>query len=228
MVSKTLFANGATLKGPAGRPQLYKNDGKGHFTDVAIKAGLTQTGWAQGVCAGDYDNDGHTDLLVTYYGTNRLYRNRGNSTFEDATAKANLPTTAVRADQAVFLDYDRDGRARLIRRQLYRLESRKTAPRPGHPHLRVEGLKVMCGPPRPPSRATSSTATTAKAFTDVSEAAGILKPGGRCGLGATAADFDNDGWPDIYVACGAIASLLFHNNHDGTFEERGVEAERRV
>src|SRR5260370_34777350 len=91
--------NGSTLTGKAaegGRLQLYHNDGKGHFTEVAAKAGLTQVGWAQGVCAGDYDNDGHPDLLVTYYGHNVLYRNSGDGTFEDATARAGLPGAGTR------------------------------------------------------------------------------------------------------------------------------------
>jgi hypothetical protein len=91
------FANGTTLDskpGESGRPQLYRNEGNGHFTDVSAKAGLTQEGWAQGVCVGDYDNDGHQDLLVTWYGHNVLYRNRGDGTFEDVTARAGLPVTA--------------------------------------------------------------------------------------------------------------------------------------
>jgi hypothetical protein len=91
-------------------PQLYQNDGSGKFTDIAEKAGFTYAGWGQGVCSGDYDNDGRIDLLVTYYGWNRLYRNRGDGTFEDATAKAGLPTTGIRwGSGCAFVDYDKDG-----------------------------------------------------------------------------------------------------------------------
>jgi len=223
------MANGTTLTGKAaegGHLQLYHNDGKGHFTEVAATAGMTQVGWAQGVCAGDYDNDGHTDLLVTYYGHNVLYRNRGDGTFEDATAKAGLPVTGTRyGSGCAFLDYDRDGSLDLFVANYVDLNLADT-PRPGQSGFcEWKGLAVMCGPRGLPLSRNILYHNNGKGvFTDVSERAGILKPGGRYSLGVAAADFDNDGWPDIYVACDMTPSLLFHNRHDGTFEESGVEA----
>ena len=142
------FANGTTLKSPGGKPsQLYRNDGKGHFTDVAAQAGLTRVGWAQAACAGDYDNDGHTDLLVTYYGDNRLYRNRGNGTFEDATARARLETGNVRyGSGCTFFDFNRDGFLDLYIGNYVDLAIEKT-PKPGTgPLCEWMGITVFCGP----------------------------------------------------------------------------------
>ena len=109
-----LIANGTTLEGPAAGAsrtvQLYHNDGQGRFTDVSRQAGFTVEGWAQGVCVGDYDNDGNPDVLITYYGHNRLYRNLGNGKFADATAAAHLPAAGIRYGAGCsFVDYDRDG-----------------------------------------------------------------------------------------------------------------------
>ncbi len=223
------FANGTTLNskpGEGGRAQLYHNDGNGHFTEIAAKAGLTQVGWAQGVCVGDYDNDGHPDLLMTYYGHNALYRNRGDGTFEDATARAGLPVTGTRyGSGCAFVDYDRDGSLDLFVANYVDLNLADT-PRPGQSGFcEWKGLAVMCGPRGLPLAHNILYHNNGKGgFTDVTERAGILKPGGRYSLGVAAADFDNDGWPDIYVACDMTPSLLFHNRHDGTFEENGVEA----
>ena len=225
-----LITNGTTLDGPGKGPprtvQLYHNDGRGHFTDVSRAAGFTVEGWAQGVCVGDYNNDGKPDVLITYYGYSRLYRNLGNGKFADATAEARLPVTGVRWGAGCsFVDYDRDGWLDLFVANYIQFDLAKT-PKPGEdPACNWKGLAVWCGPHGlTPATNILYHNNRDGTFTDVSAAAGILKPGARYGLGVTAADFDNDGWPDIYVACDQTPSLLYHNRHDGTFEERGVPA----
>jgi enediyne biosynthesis protein E4 len=223
------ITNGTRLgsqKGSSFPPQLYHNDGGGRFSEVAAKAGLQQTTWGQGVCIGDYDNDGHPDILMTAYGHNTLYRNRGNGTFEDATAKAKLPVTGVRYGSGCsFVDYDRDGFLDLFVANYVDLDLAKT-PHPGSGEFCVwKEIPVMCGPRGLPlGHNVLFHNNRDGTFSDVSESAGIAKPGGRYGLGVVAADFDNDGWPDIYVACDMTPSLFFHNLHNGTFEERGMEA----
>ncbi len=225
------IANGTTLEPLAegAKPpiaQLYRNDGHGKFQDVAARAGLTYSGWGQGVCVGDYDNDGHPDMLVTYYGHNILYHNTGKGGFTDNTAAAKLPVTGTRWGSGCgFVDYDRDGLLDLFVSNYVALDLKNT-PKPGDSATcQWKGLPVMCGPTGLPLSYNVLYHNNGDGtFTDVSERAGILKPGGRYGLGVLAADFDDDGWPDIYVACDMTASLLYHNNHDGTFTERGVEA----
>ena len=207
-------------------PQLYHNDGNGHFHDVAHTAGLDFTGWGQAVCVGDFDNDGHPDMLVTYYGHNILYRNRGDGTFEDVTAKAHLPTSGIRYGTGCsFVDYDRDGYLDIVVANYVDLDLDKT-PRPGQSDFcQWKSIPVMCGPRGlPKAHNVLYHNNHDGTFTDVSEAAGFLKPGGRYSLGVVAADFSNDGWPDIYVACDMTPSLYFHNLRNGTFEERGAEA----
>jgi hypothetical protein len=206
--------------GPPSRSELYKNDGTGHFTEVGQQAGLTRTGWAQAACAGDIDNDGHPDLFVTYYGYNSLYRNLGNGKFQDITEKAGLPVTGKRwGSGCAFVDYDRDGLLDIFVANYVDLDLAKVPK-----NCDWKGMIVWCGPHGfTAGRNILYHNNGDGTFTDVSAKAGILA-GGCFGLGAVTADFDNDGWPDIYVACDQTPSLLYRNKHDGTFEERGDAA----
>jgi len=224
-----LFTNGTTLDRKPVEPlstiQLYRNDG-GKFTDVSRAAGFREEGWAQGVCAGDYDNDGRVDILITYYGHNRLFRNRGNGTFQDVTGQAGLPTTGIRfGSGCAFFDYDRDGHLDFAVANYADIDLAKV-PQPGTGEFcRWKDLPVMCGPRGLPMARTFLYRNRGDGtFEDVSQPAGISKAGLRYGLGVVAADFDNDGLPDFYVACDMTPSMLFHNRGDGTFEERGVAA----
>ncbi len=205
---------------------LYRNNRDGTFTDVTERAGLVQQGWGQGVCVGDYDNDGHLDLFVTYYGRNVLYHNNGDGTFTDVTRQSGLQLSDPRwSTGAAFLDYDRDGHLDLfVVNYTAHEDATKYSPRRGQ-DCTWKGLPVFCGP-----RGLEGTHNVLYhnngdgTFTDVSGKAGILKTGTHYGFTPLVLDYDNDGWPDIYVADDSTASLLFHNNHDGTFTEVGVLA----
>lgn len=217
--------NGTVLETKNSAPSfLYRNE-SGKFREIAREAGLTQSGWAQAVCAGDINNDGNIDLFVTYYGTNRLFLNRGKK-FEDVTKTVGLPVEGQRWGAGCsLLDFDRDGRLDIFVSNYVELDLAKT-PLPGsRPDCIWKGLAVMCGPRGLPlAKNALYRQRPDGTFEDVSAKAGILKPGGRYGLGVVASDFDNDGWPDIYVACDQTPSLLYQNKRDGTFVERGVEA----
>jgi hypothetical protein len=221
-----LILNGTRLdKAPSAFPALYRNDGGGSFTDVARDAGFTQQGWAQGVCAGDVDNDGWTDVVVTYFGSNRFFRNvKGR--FVDTTAAVKLPENVNRfGSGCTLLDFNRDGRLDLFISNYVALDLAKT-PKPGSSaECKWKEIAVMCGPRGLPLATNLLYRQNPDGtFTDVTAAMGIAKPGGRYALQAVAADFDNDGWPDIYVACDMTPSLLFRNKGGAMFEERGVEA----
>ena len=203
--------------------RLYKNNRDGTFTDVTRKAGLFRTGYSYGVTVGDYNNDGFEDLFLTGWGQNVLYRNNGDGTFTDVTKEAGLVNTQARFGAGcAFVDYDRDGRLDLFVSNYLGFDM-NSVPRAGQSKsCNVEG--VFCGPRGLPYGRHSLYHNNGDGtFTDVTEAAGIGKAPGGYGLTVVAADFDNDGWPDIYVACDSTPSLMFHNNHDGTFTEQALE-----
>jgi hypothetical protein len=217
------LVNGSTLEGfPKGQEptsHLYHNNGDGTFKDVTKNAGVALTGWGQGVCAADFDNDGWSDLYVTFWGHNVLLHNNGNGTFTDVTKKAGLWQDSVRwSTGCAFVDYDRDGRVDLFVSEYVDFDPSHT-PEPGSSTLcEWKGIPVMCGP-----RGLKGTRNRLYhnngdgTFAEVSDKSGISKTDLSYCFTAVTGDFDNDGWPDIFVACDSTPSLLFHNNHDGTF-----------
>jgi enediyne biosynthesis protein E4 len=212
------------VSGQGGTNRMYHNGGNGHFTDVTAALGLTSSGWGQGVCAGDYDNDGYTDLFVTYWGQNHLYRNLGGKRFEDVTAKVHLTQDRTRYNTGcAFFDYDNDGHLDLFVANYLKFDF-ATTPKPGaNPYCFYRGLAVNCGPRGLPFDSNILYHNRGDGtFDDVSERSGIAKVTGHYGLGVLAQDVNDDGRPDIYVACDQTPSLLFVNQGDGTFAEEGV------
>ena len=211
---------------PAGASnRLYRNNRDGTFTDVTAESGLTDAGWAVGVCVGDYNNDGFEDLFLTYFGQNRLCRNNGNGTFTDVTAHAGLLSKTTRFGAGcTFVDYNRDGWLDLFVSN-YADVDLATMPKPSleRPNCNFEGVPVNCGPsglPLPYHLIYRNNGDGT--FTDVSKESGVGALHGSYGLTAAAFDADEDGWPDIFVACDTTPSLLLMNNHDGTFREEAL------
>lgn len=223
------FVNGSRLGGfPVGEEpvsRLYRNNRNGTFTDVTEHAGVGRHGWGQAVCAGDFDNDGWIDLFVTYWGQNVLYRNRGDGTFEDVTEASLLLQDRRRWNTGcAFVDYDRDGHLDLFVANYIDFEPENT-PTPDSGLCLYKGTPVACGPPGLPGGKNILYRNRGDGtFEDVSAEAGILDAEGTYALGVVAFDFDNDGWPDIYVANDSNPSALYRNNRDGTFTDIGVLA----
>jgi hypothetical protein len=204
---------------------LYHNNHDGTFTDVTAKVGLKATGWGQGVCVGDYDDDGWEDLYVTYYGKNHLYHNdRG--TFTEVAENAGVAGT--RKDWrtgCAFLDYNRDGHLDLVVANYVDFDL-ATAPVPGEgSSCKWKGVPVMCGPRG--LRGSKNILYENRGdgtFLDVTKKAHIDQTNGRFGFSVSTLDFDDDGWPDIYIADDSTPSILYHNNRDGTFADIAVMA----
>jgi len=224
------IVNGTTLGPQAGQASptnhLFHNNHDGTFTDVTDEAGLRSSGWGQGVCAGDYDNDGFEDLYVTYYGKNRLYHNEGNGTFKEAAETAGVSGNGKQwGTGCAFVDYDRDGLLDIMVANYVDFDL-ATTPAPGQgTSCMWKGVAVMCGP-----RGLKSTPNVLYhnlghgKFEDVSKKSGIEKTSGHYCFSVSTLDFDDDGWPDIYVACDSTPSILYHNNRDGTFADVAVVA----
>ena len=224
------IVNGSTLEGfPRGQApmgHLYRNRHDGTYEDVTAKSGIVQTGWGQGACAADYDNDGHDDLFVTAFGENHLFHNRGDGTFEDVTARlpASGPSHAV--GRGLRVPRLRPRRpARSVRRQLHRSRSRDGAgPRIG-PLPATKASRSPAARQASPAAGTCSTTTRGnQPFEDVSDRSGMTRASGTYGLGVSTLDFNDDGWTDLYVANDSNPSALYLNNHDGTFKDVGVTA----
>ncbi len=217
------------VSGEGGLSRIYHNDGKGRFTDVTAKMGLgaavaSSQGWGQGVCAADYDNDGYTDLFVTYWGQNHLYRNVGGTRFEDVTERAGLKQDRVRYNTGcAFLDYDNDGHADLFVANYVKFDP-AVAPQPGeNPYCWYRGLPVACGPRGLPfDRNILYHNNGDGTFADVSDASGVSAPHQNYSLGVLTGDFNQDGLVDIYVACDRTPSLLYINQGNGKFAEEAV------
>jgi len=218
---------GRTLDGisPGSGNRLYHNNRDGTFSDVTAKSGLSDPGWANGVCVGDYNNDGFEDLFITYYGHNRLYRNNGDGTFTNVTKQCGLMHQGNRFGAGcTFVDYNRDGYLDLFVANYVEFDL-ATAPKPDV-HVATcsyQGVPVYCGPrgfPLPSHTLYRNNGDGS--FTDVSGASGISSVKTSYGLSVVSLDVDEDGWPDILVAADSTPSLLFINNRDGTFREEGL------
>jgi hypothetical protein len=205
---------------------LFKNNRDGTFTDVTEKSGLGRSGWQTGVCIGDYDNDGCDDLFCTFWGHNILFHNNGNGTFTDVTHKAGLGQSKGRwGTGCSFVDYDRDGHLDLFVCNFVHLDPDKPPSTDNASFCQWKGVPTMCGPRGLPGDTNILYHNNGDGtFTDVSEKSGILKPGPRYSITSVCCDFDNDGWPDIYVAVDSMPSILYQNNHDGTFTDIAVMA----
>jgi hypothetical protein len=224
-----LLLAGTRLEGfPKGKEPtslLYRNNRDGTFSNVTAQSGLSRTGWASAVCAGDYDNDGFVDLFVTYWGRNVLYRNDGKGRFADVTGKAGLGVEATRwGSGCTFIDYDRDGDLDLFVANYLKFDL-ATAVEPGKgSNCMWKGIPVNCGPKGlPTDRNLFYRNNGDGTFTDVSEASGIDEVRNRYAMTATLIDYDIDGWPDIYVACDSTASILYRNNGKGGFADVALE-----
>jgi hypothetical protein len=223
------LVNGTRLEGfPKGQEpvsHLFKNNRDGTFTDITAGSGITRSGWGQGCCVGDYDNDGLDDLFVSYYGQPSLYKNHGNGKFTDVTAKAGLTQTRQRWNSGcAFLDYDKDGHLDLFVANYIDFDI-KTAPLPEAAGCAYKGMQVTCGPPGLDGGKNILYHNNGDGtFTDVSTKAGIEETIGTYGLSVVVADLDNDGWPDIYVANDSTAATYYQNQKDGTFKDLAIEA----
>jgi hypothetical protein len=210
---------------PTATNRLYKNNRDGTFQDVTEKAGLVRNGWASAVTIGDYNNDGWEDLFITYYGQNALYRNNGDGTFTDVTEKAGLRgAKPAFGGGCTWVDIDRDGKLDLFIANYVDYADATATEAGANANCQWKGVPVVCGPRGlKTARCQLYRNNGDGTFRDISEPSKISQATGSYAMTAVAGDFDNDGWPDIYVACDSTPSYLFRNRKDGTFAEEGLE-----
>lgn len=212
------------VSGEGAPSRLYRNEGGNRFADMTATALPNLEGWGQGVCAGDYDNDGFTDLFVTYWGRNRLLHNSSGDGFEDVTEGSGLKQDRTRYNTGcAYLDYDLDGDLDLFVANYLKFDF-ETTPQPGdNPYCYYRNVPTVCGPRGLPfDRNLLYRNDGGGKFTDVSEASGVAAPNRNYALGAVTGDFNGDGWTDIYVACDRTPSILYINQQDGTFEDEAL------
>jgi enediyne biosynthesis protein E4 len=212
-------------KSNAPTSHLFHNNHDGTFTDVTKQAGLESTAWGQGVCVGDYDNDGFDDLFVTGYGKNRLFHNEANGHFREVAESAGVAGTGKEwGTGCAFIDYDRDGKLDLAIANYVHFDLAKT-PRPGAEAGCIwKGTPVMCGPRGLPWTTNILYRNVGNGqFEDVTKASGFGKTNAHYCFSVTTLDYDEDGWPDIYMACDSTPSIMYHNNHDGTFTDTAAD-----
>ena len=204
---------------------LFKNNRDGTFTDVTLKAGLARSGWGQACCVGDYNNDGWNDLFVSYYGQNALFRNNGNGSFAEVTKEAGLLQSRLRWNSGCsFVDYDKDGHLDLFVGNYIDFDV-KTAPLPEDANCTYKGIQVACGPPGLEGGKNLLYRNNGDGtFTDVTDKAGLNGTLGTYALSCAAADLDNTGWPNIYVANDSTSATYYVNQKDGTFKDEAIEA----
>ena len=202
---------------------LYHQDGSGgalHFTDVTAASGLSTRGWGMAIAVGDFDNDGLPDIYVTGYGHNVLYRNLGGCKFQDVTEPAGVKVGGF-STGAAWADYDRDGRIDLFVARYVHTDLHHLPP----PDPRVQGYRSVILQMPDEMEGESDFLFRNRGdgtFEDVSQKAGVGNPGKLHGMGVAWGDYDNDGWPDLYVTNDAGPNCLYHNNGDGTFGENGI------
>jgi hypothetical protein len=203
---------------------LWRQDADLKFTDITQKAGLTRKGWGMGVAVADYDNDGNLDLFVTGYGGNALYRNKGNCVFEDVTDKAGVRGGGF-STGAAWADHDRDGHVDLFVSRYVHVDMNNLPQFGSTRFCQFKGVPVQCGPWGMEGETDLLYHNRGDGtFEEVSKKAGVDDPDKYYGLGVSWGDYDNDGWPDLFVADDATPNHLYHNNHDGTFTDDGMVA----